>query len=105
MKRSGFIAIGSSATRSHHSFSMGSCALPSLFLLVLSVLRCGTGAAQRGSSAALSTWSDGNGSWDVAGNWTSGPPNASTNACILDGREHACYRPLTNQPQSSEESR
>jgi hypothetical protein len=36
MKRSGFIAIGSSATRSHHSFSMGSCALPSLFLLVLS---------------------------------------------------------------------
>jgi hypothetical protein len=31
------------------------------------------------------TWSDGNGSWSVGSNWTSGTPNASTNACILDG--------------------
>jgi len=42
--------------------------------------------AQCGSLGGPSTtWSDGNGSWSVAGNWTGGTPNASTNACILDG--------------------
>jgi len=42
--------------------------------------------AQCGSLAGPSTtWSDSNGSWNLAGNWTSGTPNVSTNACILDG--------------------
>src|SRR5260370_41875392 len=31
------------------------------------------------------TWSDANGSWTVPGNWTSGTPNSSANACIIDG--------------------
>jgi hypothetical protein len=44
-----------------------------------------TGVARCGSLGGPSTtWSDGNGSWGAAGNWTSGTPNASTNACILD---------------------
>jgi len=42
--------------------------------------------AQCGSLCGPSTtWNDGNGTWGVAGNWTSGTPSGSTNACILDG--------------------
>ena len=87
MKRSVFVAIGSPAIRPHHSFWMAFCALPPLFMLVLSLsFAAGQVRAQCGSLGAPSTtWSDGNGSWDVAGNWTSGAPSASTNACILDG--------------------
>jgi len=49
-------------------------------LLVVSV------RAQCGSSSTSTTWSDGNGSWAVSSNWTSGLPNDSTlYACILDG--------------------
>ena len=84
MKHSVFVAIGSPAIRPHHSFWMASCAL---LMLVLSLsFAAGQVRAQCGSLGAPSTtWSDGNGSWSVAGNWTSGTPSASTNACILDG--------------------
>jgi hypothetical protein len=87
MKHSVFVAIGSPAIRPHHSFRMVSCALPSLLMLLLS-LSLGAGQAwpQCGSLGGPSTtWSDGNGAWGAAGNWTSGTPSPTTNACILDG--------------------
>ncbi|MGA9565706.1 MAG: hypothetical protein WBS19_09310, partial [Candidatus Korobacteraceae bacterium] len=31
------------------------------------------------------TWTDGNGNWSVAGNWSGGVPTSSTNTCITDG--------------------
>jgi hypothetical protein len=86
MKCSVFAAIGSPAIRPRRSFGMASCLLPALLTLVLSLsFAAGQVWSQCGSlSAPSTTWSDGNGSWAVAGNWTSGTPNASTNACILN---------------------
>ena len=79
--------IGSPAIRSHRPLGLESCAIPSILMLLLSLsFAAGQVWAQCGSlSAPSTTWSDGNGSWALAGNWTSGTPNASTNACILDG--------------------
>jgi hypothetical protein len=87
MKYSVFVSIGSPAIRSHHSFGMACCALPPLLMLMLSLsVAAGQAWPQCGSlSGPSTTWSDANGTWGVAGNWTSGTPNASTNACILDG--------------------
>ena len=69
--------------------SLGSTcfALPSLLVLLLCLsFAAGPVRSQCGTlSAPSTTWSDGNGSWSASGNWTSGTPNASTNACILDG--------------------
>ncbi len=98
MKHSGFATIGSPAIRSHHSFGMASCAVPSILMLLLSLsFAAGRVWAQCGSlSAPSTTWSDGNGSWGVAGNWTSGAPNASTNACILDGTSIVTLETIEN---------
>lgn len=53
--------------------------------------------AQCGSLGAPSTtWSDGNGTWSGSGNWTSGAPNTSTNACILDGASTVTLDPNGN---------
>lgn len=57
-----------------------------LIILALSLsFAAGHARAQCGTlSSPSTTWSDASGSWAVAGNWTSGTPNVSTNACILD---------------------
>ena len=87
MKYSIFAAIGRLAFRSQHSSGMTSLTRPFLLLLMFSLsFMAGQVPAQCGSLVGPSTtWNDGNGSWSVGGNWTSGAPNASTNACILDG--------------------
>ena len=87
MKCSVFSFMASPAILSHRSFGMASCALPFLLMLMLSLsFAAGQAGAQCGKLVGPSTtWSDGTGSWSVAGNWTSGTPDASTNACILDG--------------------
>jgi len=36
-------------------------------------------------AACGTTWTDGNGSWTVGGNWNAGVPTSGTNACIIDG--------------------
>src|SRR6202167_848039 len=87
MKCSVFSFMASPAILSHRSFGMAFCALPFLLMLMLSLsFAAGQAGAQCGKLVGPSTtWSDGTGSWSVAGNWTSGTPDASTNACILDG--------------------
>src|SRR6202167_5281924 len=87
MKYSVFSFMASRAILSHRSFGMASCALPFLLMLMLSLsFAAGQAGAQCGKLGGPSTtWSDGTGSWSVAGNWTSGTPDASTNACILEG--------------------
>jgi hypothetical protein len=56
-------------------------------LIVSMLLGAGQLWAQCGSLGAPSTmWQNGGNSfWDLSGNWTSGTPTASTNACILTG--------------------
>src|SRR6202008_31101 len=56
-------------------------------LLVSMLLGAGQLWAQCGSlSAPSTTWQNGGNSFlDLSGNWTSGTPTASTNACILNG--------------------
>jgi len=56
-------------------------------LMVSMLLGAGQLWAQCGSLKAPSTtWQNGGNSfWDLSGNWTSGTPTASTNACILNG--------------------
>jgi hypothetical protein len=56
-------------------------------LLVSMLFGAGQLWAQCGSlSAPSTTWQNGGNSfWDLSGNWTSGTPTASTNACILNG--------------------
>jgi hypothetical protein len=72
---------------SGRTFPIVSFASPVLLILLISLsFATGQVQAQCGSlSAPSTTWNDGNGSWNVSGNWTSGTPNSSTNACILDG--------------------
>jgi hypothetical protein len=41
------------------------------------------------------TWTDGNGNWSVAGNWSGGVPTSSTNACITDGTSAVTLAPST----------
>jgi hypothetical protein len=36
-------------------------------------------------AACGTTWTDGNGSWTVGGNWNAGVPTSGTKACIIDG--------------------
>ena len=88
MNHSVFVAIGNPAIRPT-SFVLDGILRPYppySFLCYPSLFAAGQVRAQCGSLSAPSTiWSDGNGSWGVTGNWTSGTPNASTNACILDG--------------------
>ena len=87
MKYSVSVAMGNPSVRRCHSLGMSSCALPSLLVLLLSLsFAAGQVWPQCGSLGGPSTtWNNGNGSWGVAGNWTSGTPSASTNACILNG--------------------
>src|SRR6202453_3774642 len=78
--------VGSPAIRHYHPFGIASCAVPFLVVLTLYLCVAGQVRAHCGNlSGPSTTWSDGNGSWGVSGNWTSGTPNASTNACIVDG--------------------
>jgi hypothetical protein len=82
------LAAIESTIRPQHTLRMASRPLLSILMLVLSL---SFGArqvrAQCGSLAAPSTtWQNGGNSfWGLDGNWTSGTPNASTNACILNG--------------------
>src|SRR5580692_10115059 len=70
--------------------SLGVASRPLLLIITLG-LSLSFGArqarAQCGSlSAPSTTWQNGGNSfWDLNGNWTSGTPTASTNACILNG--------------------
>src|SRR4029077_9369861 len=87
MKYSVFVPNGRSAIAPRRSFRIISRTLPYLLTLLLSLsLAAGRVWPQCGSLGVPSTtWNNGNGSWGIAGNWTSGTPTASTNACILDG--------------------
>jgi hypothetical protein len=88
MDNSGFTAIGSTATGPQYSRWTPSRVLLSLLMLAL-FLSFGArrARAQCGSlSAPSTTWQNGGNSfWNIDGNWTSGTPTASTNACILNG--------------------
>jgi len=69
---------------------LGVAPRPLLSLLMLGLSLClgaGQVRAQCGSlSAPSTTWQNGGNSfWNLDGNWTSGIPTASTNACILNG--------------------
>jgi len=88
MINSGFAAIESTAIRPQHTLGMAPRPLLSVLMLVLSLsFGAGQAGAQCGSLSAPSTvWQNGGNSfWGLDGNWTSGTPNASTNACILNG--------------------
>ena len=88
MSNSGITAIGSTATGAQWSRWTPSRALPSILIFVLSLFfGAGQVRAQCGSLGAPSTtWQNGGNSfWGLDGNWTSGTPTASTNACILNG--------------------
>ena len=57
------------------------------FMALLAVV-CFSATAALGQctlGGTLTTWTDGNGDWNTSGNWDSGVPNSSTNACITDG--------------------
>ncbi len=60
-----------------------------IFAVLMASMLLGAGQlwAQCGSlNAPSTTWQNGGNSfWDLSGNWTSGTPTASTNACILNG--------------------
>jgi hypothetical protein len=64
MKHSVFAAIGSPTIRSHRSFGIATCALPSILMLMLSLsFAAGQVWPQCGLlSAPSTTWNDGNGS-------------------------------------------
>ena len=88
MINSGFAAIEGTAIRPQHSLGMAPRPLLSVLALVLSLsFGAGQVRAQCGSlSAPSTTWQNGGNSfWDLNGNWTSGTPTASTNACIVNG--------------------
>ena len=76
------------AAGTHHRFKL----LRTVFitfatLMVSMLLGAGQLRAQCGSlSAPSTTWQNGGNSfWNLDGNWTTGTPTASTNACILNG--------------------
>jgi hypothetical protein len=72
----------------HHRFKLLRTAFI-IFAVLMASMLLGAGQlwAQCGSLTAPSTtWQNGGNSfWDLSGNWTSGTPTASTNACILNG--------------------
>ena len=76
------------ASGTHHRFRVSRTAFIIFAVLMVSML-LGAGQlwAQCGSlSAPSTTWQNGGNSfWDLSGNWTSGTPTSSTNACILNG--------------------
>jgi hypothetical protein len=77
-----------STIRPQHLLGVASRPLLSLLMLGLSLcLGAGQVRAQCGSLSAPSTmWQNGGNSfWNIDGNWTSGTPTATTNACILNG--------------------
>jgi fibronectin-binding autotransporter adhesin len=80
-------ASGGTTNHAQRPFRMALYALRYALILVAFIsFGSGQARAQCGLLAAPSTtWNDGNGNWGVAGNWTSGTPTSSTNACILDG--------------------
>ena len=76
--------------RPQHQHSLGVASRPLLPTLMLGLslsLGAGQARAQCGSlNAPSTTWQNGGNSfWNLDGNWTSGTPTASTNACILNG--------------------
>ena len=76
------------SVRAQHSLGVASRPLLLIIMLGLSLsFGAGQARAQCGSLSAPSTiWQNGGNSfWDLNGNWTSGTPTASTNACILNG--------------------
>ena len=81
-------AIKVRAAGTHHRFRVLRTAFIIFAVLMVSML-LGAGQlwAQCGSLKAPSTtWQNGGNSfWDLSGNWTSGTPTATTNACILNG--------------------
>jgi hypothetical protein len=81
------LAIKVRAAGTHHRFRLLRAAVIIFAALMASMLGAGQLWAQCGSLKAPSTtWQNGGNSfWDVSGNWTSGTPTASTNACILNG--------------------
>jgi hypothetical protein len=88
MNNSGLKAIGSTATGPQYSRWTPSRVLPSALMLGLFLsFGAGQARAQCGSLGAPSTnWQNGGNSfWNIDGNWTSGTPTASTNACVLNG--------------------
>ena len=80
-------AIKVRAAGTHHRFKLLRAAFIIFAALMASMLGAGQLWAQCGSLKAPSTtWQNsGNSFWDLSGNWTSGTPTASTNACILNG--------------------
>src|SRR5215831_8621321 len=78
--------IGSRATPPDRLFKSTSLFLSSVVILLLSLfLAIGHAQAQCGNlSGPSTTWNAGDGSWSVGSNWTSGTPDASTNAWILN---------------------
>jgi hypothetical protein len=82
------LAAIESTIRPQHLLGVASRPLLSILMLGL-FLSFGAGQvrAQCGSlSAPSTTWQNGGNSfWNIDGNWTSGTPTASTNACILNG--------------------
>ena len=74
--------------RPQHSLGVAFRPLLSILMLGLSLsFGAGQARAQCGSlSLPSTTWQNGGNSfWNLDGNWTSGTPAASTNACILNG--------------------
>ena len=80
-------AIKVRAAGRHHRLRVLRTAFIIFAALMASMLGAGQLWAQCGSLKAPSTtWQNGGNSfWDLSGNWTSGTPTASTNACILNG--------------------
>ena len=83
-----WLAVIESAVRPKRLLAVASRPLLSILMLGL-FLSFGARQvrAQCGSlSAPSTTWQNGGNSfWNIDGNWTSGTPTASTNACILNG--------------------
>ena len=81
-------AIKVRAAGTHHRFRVLRAAFI-IFAVLMATMLLGAGQswAQCGSLKAPSTtWQNGGNSfWGLDGNWTSGTPTASTNACILNG--------------------
>jgi len=55
-------------------------------ITIVGLLCAGVSAiAQCSLTGALTTWTDGNGAWNHAGNWSNGVPGTTKSACITDG--------------------
>jgi len=83
-----WLAVVERTVRPQHSLGVAPRPLLPILMLGLSLsFGAGQARAQCGSLGAPSTmWQNGGNSfWDLSGNWTSGTPTVSTNACILNG--------------------